>query len=139
MTLLSLEIFGTVPLLRWHILFDFSDMIKAPTQNGKVPDAAVNEIVAVFYSYQLSEGETPRNGILVTETGRFHQDRLANLPAEVFPSELDLLNTFADIVVNLDPDILVGWEIERGSWGYLDARARHYGILLRASGSLWQK
>lgn len=102
----------------------------APARKDKVPDAAIDEIVAIFYSYQLLEGETPRNGTLVVEAARFQQRQLGNSPVEVVPSELDLLNTFADIVVNLDPDIIVGWEVERGSWGYLDARARHYGISL---------
>ena len=38
--------------------------------------------------------------------------------------ELDLLNRMIDIVRELDPDILVGYEVHNGSWGYLIERAR---------------
>jgi DNA polymerase zeta len=46
---------------------------------------------------------------------------------KIVSTELDLLNHVADIVVDLDPDILVGWEIQTASWGYLNARGRQYG------------
>ena len=44
-------------------------------------------------------------------------------------SELDLLNAVIDIVLDLDPDILVGWEVQTASWGYFKARAVTYGLL----------
>jgi DNA polymerase zeta len=105
-------------------------LVIAPSLEGKFPDAATDEIVAAFYSYQLSEGETPQNGTLVVEDSRFHQRRRSNSTVQGVTTELDLINTFTDIVVDLDPDIIVGWELERGSWGYLATRAHQYGIPL---------
>lgn len=46
---------------------------------------------------------------------------------EVVPSELDLLNRLIDVIVEIDPDILAGWEVQAASWGYLSARANIYG------------
>ncbi|KAI9825156.1 MAG: DNA polymerase zeta [Phylliscum demangeonii] len=39
-------------------------------------------------------------------------------------SELDLINRIVDIVRQQDPDILTGYEVHGGSWGYLIERAR---------------
>ena len=39
-------------------------------------------------------------------------------------TELDLLNRMVDIVRDLDPDILTGFEVHNSSWGYLIERAR---------------
>lgn len=39
-------------------------------------------------------------------------------------NELDLLNRMVDIVRTYDPDILTGYEVHNGSWGYLIERAR---------------
>ncbi|KXT16901.1 hypothetical protein AC579_4724 [Pseudocercospora musae] len=39
-------------------------------------------------------------------------------------NELDLINRMVDIVRQYDPDILTGFEVHNGSWGYLIERAR---------------
>lgn len=39
-------------------------------------------------------------------------------------SELDLINRLTDIVRELDPDILSGYEVQSSSWGYIIERAR---------------
>ena len=39
-------------------------------------------------------------------------------------NELDLFNRMVDIVHELDPDILTGFEVHNSSWGYLIERAR---------------
>jgi len=36
-----------------------------------------------------------------------------------------------DIVFDLDPDIVSGWEVQSSSWGYLTARGQKYGLCLR--------
>ncbi|XP_052808091.1 uncharacterized protein LOC128236972 isoform X1 [Mya arenaria] len=41
--------------------------------------------------------------------------------------EMELLTTFIDLVLNWDADILVGWEIQQLSWGYLLQRASTLG------------
>ena len=54
--------------------------------------------------------------------------RLRDHPIETVDTELELLNRVTDIIVELDPDILAGWEIQSASWGYCDARGRAYGV-----------
>ena len=92
-------------------------------------------MVAVFYSFQDSdwntdEGEPCRSGIVVVENHQLNGRRLRNSSTEYVESELELLNRFIDIVVDFDPDILCGWEVQAASWGYLGARGRVYGMFL---------
>ena len=42
-------------------------------------------------------------------------------------NELDLVNKVIDLVHELDPDIVIGWEVQSASWGYLDSRSRALG------------
>lgn len=54
--------------------------------------------------------------------------RRLNIPdveIELVDSELDMFNSIITIVRELDPEILAGWEIHNGSWGYLFERAHH--------------
>jgi DNA polymerase zeta len=108
----------------------------APSRPGFVPDPGADEIVAVFYSFQGADDiythGGPHNmyhtGMVTVENEQLNPSRLHNLRAETVSSELELLNRVADIVVDLDPDIIAGWEIQSASWGYLDARGQHYGL-----------
>ncbi|KAF9455997.1 hypothetical protein BDZ94DRAFT_1276753 [Collybia nuda] len=124
------NLFGTKPggLRERQGMSSLSLEVFAPTKEEKIADATIDRIAAIFYSYQSLEGEIPRSGVLVVQDGPFHQHRLGNSQVEVVASELDLLNTVVDVVLELDPDLIIGWEVERGSWGYLDARAHHYGF-----------
>ena len=45
-------------------------------------------------------------------------------------SEKDLFNRFVQLVKELDPDILVGYEVQMTSWGYLRDRANQLGLQL---------
>jgi DNA polymerase zeta len=40
------------------------------------------------------------------------------------PTELDLINRLVDLVRLYDPDIITGYEVHNGSWGYVIERAR---------------
>lgn len=42
---------------------------------------------------------------------------------EGFSEEREMLESFAAAVKSLDPDMLVGWEVQQGSIGYLADRA----------------
>jgi hypothetical protein len=51
----------------------------------------------------------------------------------VFPDEASLLEGFAAVVRGLDPDVLAGWDVQRGGLGYLAERGAALGLnLLRA-------
>ncbi|THH17005.1 hypothetical protein EW146_g3727 [Bondarzewia mesenterica] len=113
----------------------FSLEVFAPSRGNLVPDADVDELAAVFFSYQDSDSapsagnsSAHRTGIIVIESAQLDPRRQRDFPLEVVQSELDLLNKVVDVVLELDPDVVVGWEIQAASWGYLSARARHFGF-----------
>lgn len=94
----------------------------------------MDEIVAVFWSFQDPVDELASNlqparktGIIVVKNKQLHQLRLRDFILEVVDTELELLNHVADVVMDLDPDIVTGWEIQAASWGYLSARGRECG------------
>lgn len=45
------------------------------------------------------------------------------MQVERFATELELLTAFSEAVLALDPDIVLGWEVQQGSLGYLVDRA----------------
>ncbi|PFH54484.1 hypothetical protein AMATHDRAFT_134471 [Amanita thiersii Skay4041] len=106
----------------------FSLEVFAPSQGNNVPDPEKDQIVAAFYAYQTSEAVTPKNGVVIVKHGNAEGSGSGSVQFEEVPSERDLLCRLTDIVNELDPDIIVGWEVQRGSWGYFDARARQHGF-----------
>ncbi|TFY79148.1 hypothetical protein EWM64_g4861 [Hericium alpestre] len=112
MTILSLEVF-------------------APSRGQLLPDPDVDEIVAVFYTFQntdIAAAASVREGIIAVDCSSFRPQRLRDHHFEIVASELDLLNAVVDMVLDLDPDFVVGWEIQAASWGYLNVRGRHFGL-----------
>ncbi|KAH0531718.1 hypothetical protein TsFJ059_000511 [Trichoderma semiorbis] len=110
--------------------------IHVNTRGNFVPNPEEDEIQCIFWHWKDDEAmgnaarELPglsKSGILVLS----HDDVLASqvrnvVPDEVFQesSELDLLNRMVEIVRFYDPDILTGYEVHGGSWGYLIERGR---------------
>ena len=100
------------------------------------PDPAEDEISCIFWSIQsddeeiASQGSTERirTGILVLST--MENDvtrkmaRQTGVEVETEEDELDLINKLIEIVRSFDPDILTGYEVHNGSWGYIIERAR---------------
>jgi DNA polymerase zeta len=97
------------------------------TREEQTPDPDVDEMLAVFYTYKDFEGGAPRTGIVTIQDTQLEQQRLRDVQLEVVSSEFELISKVVDIVVDLDPDVLVGWDVQRASWGYLDARGQQYG------------
>ena len=85
----------------------------------------------MFISFQGSHNNRANsislNCRFLVQNERLDLRRLRDIEAEVVPDELELLNRIIDTVVELDPDILVGWDVRASSWGYLNARGSHYG------------
>ena len=101
----------------------------------------MDEIVAVFYAYQEASdddytGDPHKSGVVTVQNDRTDPKRLRDHPIETVGTELDLLNRVTDIIVEFDPDILAGWEIQSASWGYCDARGKTYGMYT-VEGRLW--
>jgi DNA polymerase elongation subunit (family B) len=100
----------------------------APLKTG---DNSNTEVVSLVYSFQpeTSQGATFHCITGVLALGPFPQRRLhiAGISYEFPADELSLINRLAELVMHFDPDILVGWDLKRGSWGYLATRAASYG------------
>lgn len=100
-----------------------------------MPNANQDEIVALFYALgndSLNSGLLDQ-GILVIRNPQLDSRRLRGYPLEVLSDELELINRIIDIIVDVDPDILVGWEVQAASWGYLSSRGFQYGRMLAMS------
>ncbi|KAJ5296921.1 uncharacterized protein N7443_007814 [Penicillium atrosanguineum] len=69
--------------------------------------------VHVGMIYQ-GEGERPESKI----------SKALRIDMEHEPTELDMINRLVDIVRYHDPDIMIGYEVHNGSWGYVIERAR---------------
>lgn len=105
------------------------------TRGKLMADPAYDAVQAIVYSFQHEDealedtGSRPglRTGLILLRddatpisTSRLGLGRLA---IETVDSELELFNALIDLVRVFDPEILVGWEIHAGSWGYLVERA----------------
>lgn len=108
------------------------------TREQFVPNPEFDEIACVFWTIKMdNEEETQsssgsqidgmRVGILCFSEDKSVASAIAKesgVQVEVETSELDLINRMVDIVREFDPDVLTGFEVHNGSWGYLIERAR---------------
>ncbi|KAL1613042.1 DNA polymerase zeta [Paraconiothyrium brasiliense] len=100
------------------------------TREAFAPDPVKDEIQSVFWSVQGEEGASndhQRAGMLCLsdDEGIVNQIRKqTSIAVEHEEDELDLINRIVDIVRHFDPDIMAGYEVHNGSWGYLIERAR---------------
>lgn len=105
------------------------------TRGSLVPNPEEDEIQCVFWCLQSEEATTESNGtmdnthvgiVVLNEDGDITERITKEVPFPVQEenSELDLLIRMVDIVRMHDPDILTGYEVHGGSWGYLIERAR---------------
>jgi DNA polymerase zeta len=111
----------------------------APSRGNFVPDPSADPLQAIFYSFQESDAvpisSNLRKGVVVVENPLLETRALNDIPSQVVDTELDLLNTVVDLVLDLDPDVIAGWEVQSLSWGYLGARGQQYGLLPKATTS----
>ncbi|KAI9819216.1 MAG: DNA polymerase zeta [Pycnora praestabilis] len=109
--------------------------IHVNTRGNLVPNPEDDEIACVFWCIQSDDEDLERNGTLegahlgilaLSEQGGLARGigRQVAVDVEEESTELDLINRMVDIVRNHDPDILTGYEVHGGSWGYMIERAR---------------
>ncbi|KOC60944.1 DNA polymerase zeta catalytic subunit [Habropoda laboriosa] len=109
------------------------------TRDKFLPDPKQDSIGAIFYAVcnntpLSSKVEQIEHGAIVVNS--FMQNsKMKNIYStsticsiSYVSSEKDLLNSLAILIRHCDPDILVGWEIEFLSWGYIFHRASHIGL-----------
>ncbi|KAI0296211.1 hypothetical protein BC826DRAFT_1005902 [Russula brevipes] len=89
------------------------------------PRSQRRSLAAIFYSFQDSD---LRKGVILVGSAPLDSRALRDIPSQVVATELDLLNTVVDLVLDLDPDVVSGWEVQSSSWGYLGARGKQYGL-----------
>lgn len=103
------------------------NVLSAPTDSGKNPDPENDGIVAAFYALHVAGATSIQNGLLALTSPQLEPRRLRDFDLDLADDELDLINKIVDKILELDPDIITGWEIQKSSWGYLDARAQTFG------------
>ncbi|KAJ6509544.1 hypothetical protein C8R47DRAFT_1174181 [Mycena vitilis] len=103
----------------------FSLEVFAPSDHA--PSSEVDEIAAAFWSFQGVDSALT-SGTIVVDRTPVRNLGSRNSEVKIVSAELDLLNHIVDMVADLDPDIIVGWEIQAASWGYLNERGGQYGL-----------
>jgi DNA polymerase elongation subunit (family B) len=123
------------------------------TRNTLNPDPCQDGIRALFYSFYVdepsySEQLSLMSGIIVVdeidmdEIGDISQRMPRNVRSTVFRSnvkvthangELDLITKFIEVLRNIDPDIILGYEVEMSSWGYLIERGNFLNMQLNTA------
>lgn len=99
------------------------------------PDPEHDEIGCIFWCLKADDDEMETNGDLpgtkvgvlaLCENRDFARKitKETNVVVDEENTELDLLNKLVDIVRDFDPDVLTGYEVHNGSWGYLIERGR---------------
>ncbi|CZR64127.1 probable catalytic subunit of DNA polymerase zeta UPR-1 [Phialocephala subalpina] len=105
------------------------------TRGNFVPNPEEDEVQCLFWCLQSDEAGLDSNGItggthigvvVLSDESTLPQKIAKQIAVEVQgeSSELDLIIRMVEIVRNHDPDILTGYEVHGGSWGYLIERAR---------------
>ena len=109
--------------------------IHVNTRGNLVPNPEQDEIDCVFWCFQSDDENLQVNcntegthiGILaLSEDGGLAHKISQHTAVEVEEehTEIDLITRIVDIVRAYDPDILTGYEVHGGSWGYMIERAR---------------
>jgi DNA polymerase zeta len=108
------------------------------TREALLPNPEHDEIGCIFWCIQSEEdpveGSEINKGhkcarvgvLLLSEDGLLSRkiSQHTSIRVDSESNELDLINRLVDIVRNHDPDILTGYEVHNGSWGYIIERAR---------------
>ncbi|KAF7587580.1 DNA polymerase zeta [Aspergillus hancockii] len=92
-----------ISCISWCIQSDDEDL----DENSHTPGAHVGMVFQ-------GESDTPDTKL----------SKALRIDLEHEPTELDLINRLVDIVRQYDPDIITGYEVHNGSWGYVIERAR---------------
>jgi DNA polymerase zeta len=92
-----------------------------PTIENKVPNPESDSIVAIFYAH-ITRENILQSGAIVIEDSPLDQQRLRPPNTESVQDEVELLNRLIDLVVDFDPDIVTGWEVQNNSWGFINSR-----------------
>ena len=106
----------------------------AKSRCNLLPDPKIDEIQAFFYAIYFDELMSVHSGCFIVETSsditKFSSSKyFNNKKVEILSvaSEQELFNNVVTLVSNLDPDFLIGYEVQLSSWGYFLSRAAVLG------------
>ncbi|OJJ43465.1 hypothetical protein ASPZODRAFT_136340 [Penicilliopsis zonata CBS 506.65] len=105
------------------------------TRGALAPNPEEDEITSIFWCVQSEGEDLDVNGTIPnSHVGMLlHGDdegpkgkvtKALTIDLECEPTELDLITRLVDIVRFYDPDVITGYEVHNGSWGYVIERAR---------------
>ncbi|XP_043266558.1 uncharacterized protein DNApol-zeta isoform X2 [Venturia canescens] len=129
-------------LIRYQYLTIMCLEVHVVTRGDLLPDAQHDPIAAIFYSVQNdvppeSSIKPLEHGALVVAdseraTRKMYYSYASNVPWKIsfVNNEEALLNALVTLITRTDPEILIGWEIEVLSWGYVFQRASSLGMNL---------
>ncbi|KAK1386104.1 DNA polymerase [Heracleum sosnowskyi] len=109
----------------------FSIEVQAQSKGDSRPDPqldAINFIVLVIFEDDDLMTETYVLLRSDTVPARRNLDGVSACKILVFSKEKELFNHFIKLIHSYDPDIIMGWDIQGGSLGYLAERAAQIGI-----------
>lgn len=92
-----------------------------PTIENKVPNPETDSVMAIFYAH-ITRENILQSGAIVIQDSPFDRRRLRSPGTECVQDEVELLNRWIDLVVDFDPDIVTGWEVQNDSWGFINSR-----------------
>ncbi|XP_043488413.1 DNA polymerase zeta catalytic subunit isoform X1 [Polistes fuscatus] len=114
--------------------------VHIPTREDFLPNPQHDPIEAIFYAIHndipiSSDVKQMEYGtIIIRSSGEqpinFINSHIPLIPTSIqyVESEVELLNNFVTLIHRCDPDILIGWEVEVSSWGYIFQRASRLGF-----------
>ena len=105
------------------------------TRDGLIPNPEQDAIACIFWCLQSDDEDLEMNGVIegthigilaVSEHGGLARKiaQQTGVEVEEESTELDLITRMVDILRYHDPDVLTGYEVHGGSWGYMIERGR---------------
>ncbi|XP_050435853.1 DNA polymerase zeta catalytic subunit isoform X2 [Adelges cooleyi] len=107
----------------------FTMELHTQTRSSFNPDPEYDSIEAIFYRVFSASQENPSTTGFILVDDKNHSNDLSHFKSQIIVchNEEEMLDRFIQIVIDWDPEILCGYEIEMQSWGYLKQRCNHLG------------
>ncbi|DBA81937.1 hypothetical protein WJX77_000726 [Trebouxia sp. C0004] len=109
--------------------------VHADTRGSLLPDPRYDAVRAIVLAV-MDDVEECQDGLytarimLFDDSGKAPKDAMNHVQVEVFQSEKALLEAFVEATQSLDPDIILGFEVQKGSVGYLADRGATMDLAL---------
>ncbi|KAL0413081.1 UNVERIFIED_CONTAM: DNA polymerase zeta catalytic subunit [Sesamum radiatum] len=105
--------------------------VQAESRGDLRPDPRFDAINVIVLVIQEDDESTLEAHVLLRCDSAYVEkdlDAVSESKVVVFTEELQLFNHFTKVVRASDPDVLMGWDIQSGSLGFLAERAAHIGV-----------